>query len=747
MDRYGDHPSMEEYVDSNPYVTDPPEIIPDMTVADGYFGGGNRPHLSSNPYITNTTEAIPDMVVSDGYFNGRPHQQLPMIHLADEEPVKTAMPEPPNPSDTREQEAPPRPSQDDDAQTLYSRVSFLSERSTLPPSYSSRRHSYEDEERAAQEPQTTEMAPLVGTECNCQHPQCITCVANGRARPLDYGRRFWKKKFKCSRNCSNKKKLRKFRFCCSFAIILILTWSLFGGLFWRHASHRFRESLEYYESIHCRELLPGTYEDSLTLPMNGSLSAFALKQAVVYEKEVGSAKGQVHVDGYINVEHASESDEVEQDEVVVKVEYQVSDESVLQDIDIRLTETGAGIFTNRYPQHSDLHDVCVFFKVTVKFPKSASVLEIKQFLIDTEQLSVQLKPSLSLKVLDKAILNSVTGNIWSKARQPSKIQDDERRVANFGLQAKNLLIGTTTGNIRGVWGLADYASFESKSGNVDIGVMSLTSLPEMGDTTELIVSTVSGDAAVHSVSNDGTLHPFRKNLTAYNTKIKTISGDIIGQYLLGSYFSAQTISGYIEADILPISPAIAGSSNEHSITIETDNKSGKTKVAFLEATDAKVLTEPKSLLRMRKMQTVIGWLDEKRKTLLAFIQKHCEDKEGKDLKAGKADISESANDIEPLYVDPADTGLASLAFFKATHVTVSGDVFIHYPVEFEGSIKATSLTGDIEIGGEDVKVVRNERNGPVGRIVEAVHGAKDSGIVDTQSLNGDIRICVGDARW
>ncbi|KAJ6259198.1 hypothetical protein Dda_6096 [Drechslerella dactyloides] len=762
MDR-GDHPPMEDYQSTNPYITDVPEIIPmdasDIPVADGYFGG-RHPGLSStvpviNPYITTTTETTAEMTVTDGYFNGRPHQQLPVVHLADEEPVKTAMPElhrhVQGTEEARDVEDQPRLSQDD-SQTVFSRISFASERSTLPPSYTSRRVSYEEDERdvgvAAQQ---TEVSPLVvAPDCSCGHPQCITCVVRGlpRRQSGDWRRR------KCTRGCrSGHKKARKFKFCCSIFVILAFTWALFGGLMWKRAASRFKESLAFYERVQCNELLPETYEESFTVPINTTLSSFSLSQSVVYEKqEPGTSDlgGRISVEGFIDVEQASEDDKVGSDEVFIKVEYQVSDETIFRDVNVQMTEDGVAIKTNRYPSKpTDKRDVCVFFRVSVKFPRKSSK-QLSQFAINTEQLSINLRPSLSLKVLDKAMLSSVTGNIWSKARKPRKFHDDEKRHANFGLQAKRLLVETTTGNIRGVWGLADYASMDSKSGNVDVGVMSVTSLPDMGTTTDLSISTVSGDVAVHSVSDDGTLGPFRHDLANYNTRIRTVSGDVIGQYLLGSHLSIQTISGEIEADILPISPASAGRSVTNPITIETDTKSGRAKMTFLEATDAKVMTEPRPLLHMRRVQTVINWLDEKRKKLWQLIQKHCGDshpnsKDG--IRNGHVDASDATTDVEPLYVDPEDTGLAALAFFKATHTTVSGDAFFHYPAAFEGRIKATTLTGEIDVGGDDVRIVRRERNGPVGRVVEAVHGTGEDAVVESKSISGDIRICVGDARF
>ncbi|EWC45297.1 hypothetical protein DRE_00696 [Drechslerella stenobrocha 248] len=750
-----DHPSMEEHPSTNPYIIDASATMTaDFAVADGYFGD-RQPRLPLNPYITSTTETTADMVVTDGYFNSRPHQQLPVVHLANEEPVKIAMPElrrHVQSDSVPDAENMPHRSGDDDSQEVYSRISFASERSTLPPSYSSRRHSYEDNIGGAQQ---VEASSLVA-ECLCGHPQCISCVVGGRVpRTAAVTRRA-----RCSRGCrSGHKKAGKFKFCCSIAFVLIFTWVLFGGILWKRAANKFQESLAYYKGLGCSELLPGVYEEAFTVPLNSTLSSFSLSQLVVYDKQQSSANnpsGRINVDGYVKVEHATEADKVADDEVLIKVEYQVSDEKVFQDIDIRLVEGGILITTNRYSSNPEgKRDICIFFQVTVRFPRLASVKEISMFAITTEQLSVQLRPSLNLKVLDTALLRSVTGDIVSNGRQPAKIHDSGAKDANFGLQARHLLVDTITGDVRGVWGLADSAVLNTQSGNIDIGVMPITSLSDMGTATDFSISSISGDVAVHSVSNDGTLGPFRHDLVDYNTRITTISGDIIGQYLLGSHLSVQTISGAIEADILPISPLTAGRSADRPIRLETDSKSGKTKMSFLEATDAKVLTEPRALLRMRRLQTVISWLDESSRRLWQLIQKQCIDRHADagnnahtpdgDAESRRFGISDTSDeDVEPLFVDPADTGLASLAFFKASHTTVSGNIRVHYPAVFEGRVKSTSLTGDIQISGTDVQIIRSDKNGPVGRYVEAVHGKEESAMVKSNSVSGDTSICIGD---
>ncbi|EGX53389.1 hypothetical protein TWF173_010187 [Orbilia oligospora] len=772
-----ENPLMEEYASSNPYITDNgvPTMPLDGFVADGFRpGSGPRlPMVVVNPYITATTETTADMAVTDGYFNGRPHQQLPVVHLPDEDPVKTAMPEPTPRDHTTEndetQVASPRPSQDDDRQTVYSRVSFGSERSTLPPSYTSRpmsrRVSYEEEDRDGESGhgQATEIRPLIMGECLCRHPQCISCVANGTAYRDREERSSWRKRLRCARGCTRggvaKRRSRKFRFCCASIFFLIFTWVLFGGLMWRDASNRLKQSMEYMSSSsQCGDMLPGLYDESFTVPINNSLSSFSLRQSVVYDTPKDHFSTRINVGGTVYLEHASKDEPFESDDAKVTVKYMVSDETVLRDIDIRMTGNGVVIHTNAYTTQpaEDQREVCVDFVVTVKFPKHASTTELEHLLIDTEHLSIVMRPSLSLKVHDKALLNSITGMVWSGARQQTKIQDDEKlRSANFGLQARHLLVGTTTGNILGVWGLADSASFETKSGNIDIGVNSVTSFSNMSPQTDFTVNSVSGDVAIHSVSTDGALHPFHKDLKKYNTVIRTISGNIIGQYLLGSSLSVQSISGDIRADILPISPTGAGSSLEESITLDTDTKSGRTHMSFLEATDAKILTEPQTLLRNRAVQTVLSWIEDKQRKIWQVIQKHCSDHDEKshthgDVKAshaGHAEISHPDPDVAALYVDPQDMGLANLSFFKAMHTTVSGEVFVHYSAAFEGRVKASSLTGDIEVAGENVKIIRNSRNGPVGKIVEAVHGNSEDGFVESKTISGDIKICIGDARW
>lgn len=97
------------------------------------------------------------------------------------------------------------------------------------------------------------------------------------------------------------------------------------------------------QSLQCADLLPGTYEESFTVPINTTLSSFSLRQSVVYEKPKDDLATRINVDGIVHVEHATRDDKIEDDEVRVKVEYKVTDEMVLRDINIKMTGNGVAI--------------------------------------------------------------------------------------------------------------------------------------------------------------------------------------------------------------------------------------------------------------------------------------------------------------------------------------------------------------------------------------------------------------------
>jgi len=78
---------------------------------------------------------------------------------------------------------------------------------------------------------------------------------------------------------------------------------------------------------------------------------------------------------------------------------------------------------------------------------------------------------------------------------------------------------------------------------------------------------------------------------------------------------------------------------------------------------------------------------------------------------------------------------------SAYHRSVSGTVSLRYPEDVQGSIAGKSTTGDIDIVGNSIKVIKRE-NGNTSRLLKAIKGDGDSKI-RMSSVSGKLEAIVG----
>ena len=74
-------------------------------------------------------------------------------------------------------------------------------------------------------------------------------------------------------------------------------------------------------------------------------------------------------------------------------------------------------------------------------------------------------------------------------------------------------------------------------------------------------------------------------------------------------------------------------------------------------------------------------------------------------------------------------------------VSVSGTLTIRAPAGFEGTIRASSTSGSIKVGGSGVKVVKDV-HAPGSRYVEAMKGSGSGNIV-LRTTNASVNLQIG----
>lgn len=131
------------------------------------------------------------------------------------------------------------------------------------------------------------------------------------------------------------------------------------------------------------------------------------------------------------------------------------------------------------------------------------------------------------------------------------------------------IVESGEGNIRGIFAMRDLLDFKTEDGNISALV-----IPELEDPDR------SASAEFSAVSFSGTIDVdfpiIEEDLPQrdYRIRLETVSSPILGSYVAGTSFSANTTSGDILLDLLPFH------TDKQPGTIFTDSGSGKTSLKF-----------------------------------------------------------------------------------------------------------------------------------------------------------------------
>lgn len=75
------------------------------------------------------------------------------------------------------------------------------------------------------------------------------------------------------------------------------------------------------------------------------------------------------------------------------------------------------------------------------------------------------------------------------------------------------------------------------------------------------------------------------------------------------------------------------------------------------------------------------------------------------------------------------------------HKTMSGRIGVRYPSDWEGAVKASSVSSEVVVRGEGVQIVRDERY-LGGRIVEAFKGDYNGGRIEASTISGSVTVSI-----
>jgi len=262
-------------------------------------------------------------------------------------------------------------------------------------------------------------------------------------------------------------------------------------------------------------------------------------------------------------------------------------------------------------------------------------------------------------------------------------------IPSLEFSSRRVSVNTVSGTISGNFPLYDYLGLTTNSGDITAFVAPKPVLLSAPKPAELFVKTISGTITVFSPISGPSRALYPRNYTA---RVITVSGDVKGSYLLGSQAGFHTTSGDINISILPV---IEDGSVENPSKFHTYTVSGTTRINMF---DPIHFPPPSS----------------------------------------------SPQYLADLATHDAERAKYHFRHLDSSHRSRSGDVTAAYPPAWEGTISATTMTGDITVTGSGVKTIR-ENNGRGLRQLVAIKGVEQEGqgsVVEIAGISTDVRFTV-----
>lgn len=223
------------------------------------------------------------------------------------------------------------------------------------------------------------------------------------------------------------------------------------------------------------------------------------------------------------------------------------------------------------------------------------------------------------------------------------------------------------------------------------------------------------------------------------TRLETISGSISGKYPLLDLLSVVTKSGSVNINVDPKEKAPDGPA---TATFSANTMSGSIRVD----TERKNTPERDYVVQIRSTAgSIDGTFIHGSKTEMTSV-------------AGSINVdllpfsSGETNSILTTKTTDGETDVNLRAPYKtpgtvigklvSTHTSVSGQINLNYPQEWEGHLEGESLTGVLHLEGKDLELIRQDEKPGLNR-VEAKKGNGQSTMI-FKTLNGECKVSVGE---
>ena len=439
---------------------------------------------------------------------------------------------------------------------------------------------------------------------------------------------------------------------------------------------------------------------------------------------------QPHVSGSIILRRSSDSSSPR-----LEVDVISNDRDVGVDLDIQESGVYKLVSPRKVAWARSSYGPCIQIRATLWLPNAA---KLRAFEIDAVHLDIVLTDGLSFATQDGVQISTVVGDVTAP-----KSGSGEPYISPYQMLSRETRIRTVSGDIRGEYFLYDLLKIESVSGDIKVDIEPKTADGKNPRSATLQIETASGGIQAHeplsqalSLGKPEIVIPARD----YVSKISTYSGDLDIALAVSSSTIVSTKSGKIQLELLPILNAkLLESSSSQKPSLKTETFSGDTKVVLHDPIWTSIAgsdvheKEPRWKFTWPPSGDAEDWVPFDERDPYVIIHPHDIDKNINMAPSPSADYINEKRGFSHIGEKHA------LSILQSKHTSISGDINLIYSNQWEGSLRAQTMSGTLKIHGDGLETSR------LGRFPTVIEGHKGDGhsslIVETTS--GDQYIMIG----
>lgn len=389
------------------------------------------------------------------------------------------------------------------------------------------------------------------------------------------------------------------------------------------------------------------------------------------------------------------------------------------------------ISTPRYAPLTTPGRHCVSLEITAWFPENA---EFTELLFEAVTLTLRVLEDVKVNVSGTSKFTTIAGQVVFPSIQvplSHDVLETNSLIApmfefEHPFSSRRILVETISGSITGSYPLMDYLGLSSQAGQINVNVTPEKVVKSDPKPADLEVQSSSGSISVNCPVR---YIPPPRN---YITRVHSGSGSISGSYYLGSISSFRSQSGGIRIGGLPVlqssSSTIGNDNTDRPNVFETNTISGSTNVEVLDP----IFISPLSPYEQ------------------PIQEKH-------------PDPFSPPGDDDPYIVIPPNLVRTNQSLFildprtssdkkqmldtlKSTHSSTAASLKVHYPVAWEGTVHAKSVSGSITVTGDGIRIIRDRKGyGSKNLLARKGFGKPDEGsFVEITTVAGSLGFAVGE---